>query len=78
MLTTFSGTLSYTLIDFRQGSSLIHVPTAISIFAVATAVSMWIRPYQGRLSQSTKVLVLCGILLFIILKQSIELYRVYL
>lgn len=78
MLTTFSGTLSYAIIDYRQGSSLIHMPTAISLFVVATLTSLWIRPYQGRLSQVTKVTVLCGILFFIIVKQCITLSRLYL
>ncbi len=77
MLTTFSGTLSYAIIDFREGTSLIHFPMAISLFVVATVTSFWIRPYQARLAQTTKVMVLCGILFFIIIKQSLTLYRLH-
>jgi uncharacterized protein len=77
MLTTFSGALSYALIDLRQGSELIHKPMAVSLFVVATVTAFWVRPYQGRLSQGTKITFLCFLLLFIISKQSYELYRLH-
>jgi uncharacterized protein len=77
MLTTFSGSLSYFLIDLDRASPLIDKPLALSLFLVATLTALWMRPLQKRLSQSTKVVVLCGVLFFIILKEGYELYAMH-
>ncbi len=82
MLTTFSGSLSYWLLDVQghavakgeAGSTFINLPVALSLFAVATATAFWIRPFQKKISQPTKVVVLCGVLFFIILKEGNELF----
>ncbi len=78
MLTTFSGTLSYAMIETREQTTLIDKPIALSLFAVATVTAFWVRPYQSRLSQSTKILFLCSILVFIIVKQAYELFTLHL
>ncbi|MBY0384451.1 sulfite exporter TauE/SafE family protein, partial [bacterium] len=74
MLTTFSGTMGYLLVDLKQQGELIQKPIALSLFVVATITGYFIRPYQGRISQPIKITILCCILLFIILKQAFELY----
>lgn len=75
MLTTFSGTMGYLLVDLKQEGELIHKPIALSLFVVATITGYFVRPHQGKISQPTKIVILCCILLFIILKQAFELYR---
>jgi uncharacterized protein len=77
MLTTFSGSLSYFLLDLKTEGDLINKPLALNIFLVATFVALWMRPLQKRLSQATKVVVLCGVLFFIILKEGYELYALH-
>lgn len=73
MLTTFSGALGYFLVEDGVEAPLIDKSMALSLFVVATLTAIWIRPYQSRLSQSKKILFLCGILLFMIGKQAYEL-----
>lgn len=81
MLTTFSGSLSYYLIDLENDGNLdvnlINRPLALSLFLVATITALWMRPLQKRLSQATKVVVLCGVLFFIVLKEGYELYALH-
>lgn len=81
MLTTFSGSLSYYMIDLKNDGTLeenlIDKPLALSLFLVATITALWMRPLQKRLSQATKVVVLCGVLFFIILKEGYELYAMH-
>ncbi len=73
MITTFSGAIGYLLVEDSAEGPLINKPMALSLFVVATITAIWIRPYQGRLSQSKKILFLCAILLFMIAKQTYEL-----
>lgn len=77
MLTTFSGSLSYFLLDLKSDGDLIDIRLALSLFFVATITALWMRPLQKRLSQATKVVVLCGVLFFIILKEGYELYALH-
>lgn len=77
MLTTFSGSLSYALIDMKTEGELIDKPLALGLFLVATLTAVFMRPLQKRLSQATKVAVLCGVLFFIILKEGYELYALH-
>lgn len=77
MLTTFSGTMGYLLVDLKQQGELIHKPIAMSLFIVATVTGYFVRPYQGKMAQPTKITILCCILCFIIFKQALELYQLH-
>ncbi len=57
--------------------NLINRPLVLSLFLVATITALWMRPLQKRLSQATKVVVLCGVLFFIVLKEGYELYALH-